>query len=270
MREDTIDRLRALARDHLEGRVSSETYRRLRAELLDGLIAPGLAPSSGTSPPQALDELAVTTQPRATALEGMSEPRAVTPQEPVTGTRSVRPQGAASAARAAPRIARVGAGRMAALTALGLLLAVAVVLLLRYHRSKALPPPPVVAATSGGANAGPSVDPIHTLLQPLIDDNDWSDSQLLALNDALRKFSPAQIAAEHDAGWFDTAVETVRNRLREQQALASAPLTPDTSPIAALAITLGIDLATPNAAAPPPKPATAPRHGAGAKTSKGS
>ncbi|MGH8302573.1 MAG: SUMF1/EgtB/PvdO family nonheme iron enzyme, partial [Steroidobacteraceae bacterium] len=46
--------------------------------------------------------------------------------------------------------------------------------------------------------------------------------------------------------WFDAFVASVRSRLLQQQALAGSPLTPANSPLAALAVTLGIDLAAPS------------------------
>jgi hypothetical protein len=224
MREDIADTLRALARDHLEGRSSLERYRRLRAELLDGLVGASAGPSS------------VITQPREPAgPDVITRPRAALRLEPTPPPLTARPR--APDAKS-PQPAKAGAPRIAALAALGLLLAIGIVLLVRHRRSRALVPQPAAAAA---AHSAASADPIHTLLLPLLNDEDWSDSSVRALNDALRKFPPARIAADRDTGWFNTAVEIVRFRVKQQQALASGPLDPATSPIAALAQTLGID-----------------------------
>jgi hypothetical protein len=221
MREDIADTLRALARDHLEGRSSLERYRRLRAELLDGLVGASAGPSS------------VITQPREPAgPDVITRSRAALLLEPTSPPLDTRPRAADAKS---PR-AKGGAPRIAALAALGLLLAAGIVLLLRHRRS----PAPAPQSAAAAAHSAASADPIHTLLLPLLNDEDWSDSSVRALNDALRKFPPQRIAADRDTGWFNSVVETVRFRVKQQQALASGPLDPATSPIAALAQTLGI------------------------------
>jgi hypothetical protein len=231
--EDIADTLRALARDHLEGRSSLERYRRLRAELLDGLVGASAGPASDI------------TQPReAAGPDVITRPRAALRPEPTPPPLTARPRAAGASS---PRPAKGSGPRIPALAALGLLLAVGVTLLVRHRLSRAVAPHPAAAAAA--ARSGASADPIHTLLLPLLNDEDWSDSSVRALNEALRKFPPARIAADRDRDWFNTAVETVRFRLKQQQALASAPLDPATSPIAALAQTLGIDQRSSEAAA---------------------
>lgn len=99
---------------------------------------------------------------------------------------------------------------------------------------------------SAGGQAQPAgqADPIRALLEPLLESPDWSDSRLVALNEALLEAGRARLDAVRDTDWFDAVVDRVRNRLLQQQALSSTPLTPDRSPLAALAATLGIDLTT--------------------------
>lgn len=230
MREDIADTLRALARDHLEGRSSLEHYRRRRAELLDGLVAERAGPASDV------------TQPREPGgSDVMTQPRAARRLEPTTWPVTPAPRAAAQGLKSARPAAKGRAPRIAAWAALGLLLAAGVVLLVRHQRSRAVGAHPAAAAGAAMTHSARSADPIHTLLLPLLNDNDWSDSSVVALNEALRKFPPARIAADRDTDWFHTAVEIVRFRVKQQQALASVPLTPATSPIAALAQTLGID-----------------------------
>lgn len=236
MRADIADSLRALARDHLEGRSSLESYRRLRAELLDGLLALRAGPAAPSSD---------VTQPRESIeREVMTQPREAKPVEPTTGPLTPTPRTAAEGLKSARPVAKGSGGRIAALAAvgLGLLCAVGVMLFLRQQRSRAVAPQRAAAAATATTNSVESADPIHTLLLPLLNDDDWSDSSVLALNDALRRFPPARIAADRNTDWFNTAVEIVRFRVKQQQALTSAPLTPATSPIAALAETLGVDL----------------------------
>lgn len=225
MSADRADRLRALARDHLEGRSSLESYRRLRAKLLDDLIAPAAAASSDA------------TQPRAPAPPGeVTQPRAPAPR--------------AAAGLAAPASFDKGLrpGRIAGYVLLGLLLAFVAVSALWRHHSRNLASQPGTAATGSGP-----ADPIRQLLDPLLQSPDWSDARLLALNEALLEAGRPRLEAARGTDWFDAFVANVRSRLRQQQALAGAPLTPENSPLAALAVTLGIDLAA------PPRPVIAPR-----------
>src|SRR5207253_5130113 len=64
---------------------------------------------------------------------------------------------------------------------------------------------------------------------------------------ALLEAGPQRIRAAAGAEWFQRLADAVRQRLKEQRALGSTPLTPDKSPLAALGITLGIDLMLPAA-----------------------
>ncbi|HEX8757147.1 MAG TPA: SUMF1/EgtB/PvdO family nonheme iron enzyme [Steroidobacteraceae bacterium] len=241
MSADRAERLRALARDHLEGRSSLESYRRLRARLLDGLIAPAAAMCSDATQPRAPGSLAEVTQPRGpTSLAEVTQPRASAQQA------AVEPAASASLGK------HVRPGRIVGYAALGLLLALVVVAVSWRHHSRSVASPPGAAA----ARSGPA-DPIRQLLEPLLQSPDWSDARLLALNEALLEAGQQRLDAARDTDWFDAFVASVRSRLLQKQALAGAPLTPDNSPLAALAVTLGIDLAA------PPQPAISPAQARG-------
>lgn len=224
MSADTGERLRTLARDHFEGHLSLESYRKLRAQLLDGLLAPAPMPSSDTTRPRAASELEVTTRPR-----------------------TVTPRSGAQHPEPAPRLwARAGMRRIVLLVALGLVLAVAVALLV-WFETRARAAQRTSAAVGAAASATHGADSVRMLLQPLLNERRWSDARLRALNDALVKIGPARIVAERNTEWFNAVVNSVRNRLRQRQALAAAPLTPETSPLDALAQTLGVGLGSPAA-----------------------
>ena len=142
-----------------------------------------------------------------------------------------------------------GLGRIAGYAALAVVVAFAVVLIVWRRHSPSVAAPPTAATRDGTSAAGQTeptgqTDPIRALLEPLLESPDWSDSRLVELNEALLEAGRPQIDAVRDTDWFDAVVDRVRGRLLQQQALASAPLTPDRSPLAALAVTLGIDLAT--------------------------
>jgi formylglycine-generating enzyme required for sulfatase activity len=247
MSADIADKLRALARDHLEGRMSLQTYRHQRAQLLDGLAGPGARPAADA------------TQPRRSAAPGeATRPRPAARREDVTQPRDLGP--AAAAGRGEPAAGPSGTttsgkdggssgaggrvGRVIGYASLGLLLAGAAALLLWRHHSPTLSSPSTAAAGGGNTVGGAQADPIRALLEPMLAHPDWSDDRLLALNEALLEAGQARLDAVRNTDWFDAFVQSVRSRLREQQALAGAPLTPDSSPLAALAVTLGIDLST--------------------------
>lgn len=263
MSADIADKLRALTRDHVEGRSSLQSYRRLRAHLLNGLVAP----AGGTSPDL--------TKPRAVMQGGggaQPAPRPVQPpaaQPPVAEPPVAQPAAAqpppgppppasrpevtqpfapvpspdeAGASASPPSGKGIGSGQIAGYAALALVVAFAVVFLVWRRHTPGLGAPQATAMH--GAESTGQTDPIQALLQPLLESPDWSDSRLVALNEALLEAGAQRIDAVRDTDWFDAVVDRVRSRLLQQQALASTPLTPDRSPLAALAVTLGIDLTT--------------------------
>jgi formylglycine-generating enzyme required for sulfatase activity len=237
MSAETADRLRALARDHLEGRLSREAWRRLRAPLLDALAAPAAARAADATQPRATAPSAELTQPRAAAQP--AEPTPSPARAPVSTAPPAAPGSPSGAGRGGgASAARSGLGMLAGLV-VAVLLALAGVFWMWRHHSRQAPTP-------AAAGAGQQASPLRALLEPLIEHPDWSDARLVALNEALLEAGPSQLEAARNAPWFDTFVQSVRSRLREQEALAGAPLTADSSPLAALAVTLGIDLATPD------------------------
>ena len=274
MSADIADKLRALTRDHLEGRSSLQSYRRLRAHLLNGLVAS----AAGTVPDA--------TKPRATLQAGASVPSAPRgAQPPAAQSAATQPPApppvpqspvaqppVAQAARhpaevTQPRASAASAGDtdtsgptssgkgmsvgpIAGYAALALVLAFAVLFFVWRRHSAALGAPHAAATRDGTSTGEPTephgqTDPIRALLEPLLESPDWSDSRLVALNEALLEAGKSRIDVVRDTDWFDAVLDSVRSRLLQQQALASTPLTPDRSPLAALAVTLGIDLTAP-------------------------
>jgi len=253
MSADIADRLRALARDHLEGRSTLQGYRRQRAQLLDRLVAsaPGASPDAtqpraAVQPGEGARSLSRAAEPLA-AQARAPEPRAAAHPAEVTQPRAAALATPADTGRSGPPPLHegTGRGRIAGYGALALLLAVSAGFLLWRHHLHGLA---ALHAADTGTNAGAEseppgqADPIRTLLQPLLESSDWSDARLLALNEALLEAGRPRIEAVRDTDWFDAVLDSVRSRLLQQQALAGAPLTPDRSPLAALAVTLGIDL----------------------------
>jgi formylglycine-generating enzyme required for sulfatase activity len=93
-------------------------------------------------------------------------------------------------------------------------------------------------------------DNLRVVVAPLLDNGDWSETRIAQVNSDLRHAGEQQIAAAMRTEWFESLSDTVRRRLKEQQALSDAPLTPDKNSLAALAVTLGIDVRSPDAALP--------------------
>jgi formylglycine-generating enzyme required for sulfatase activity len=254
MSADIADRLRALARDHAEGRSSLEGYRRLRAQLLDSLLAPAAGTSSTTTQPRTARPSEVT-QPRAPSPPLAPTPAHVSRQPPLsspspsrapTSPQAPTPSPVAEHPETTPPGGKLDSARIAGYVTLAVLLTVVIGFFIWRRQSQQPGPPPVAASPGTPTSKGQGIDAIQALLAPLIENPDWSNARLLTLNEALVEAGQAQIDGARNADWFQAFVESVRSRLREQQALAGAPLTPASSPLAALAVTLGIDLAAPD------------------------
>lgn len=225
MSADVAARLRVLARDHHEGRLTLAVYRQLRAPLLDSLSV--RAASS-------VDDEAVT------------RPRLVIPRTAAANGVSVD----------APVRTSKAALRMAVI-ALGLLLLAGAVWWALHSRNGG-------GGAAGAANGAAGTSALQSAIREFSERADWNDSRVAALNATLLELDRRRIAAAASEQWFQDFVDTVRRRFKEQQALAAAALTPDNSPLAALAVTVGLDLNSPDAAIvitpaePPPVPAERP------------
>ena len=210
MSADLAARLRMLAQDHHEGRLTLPEYRKLRAPLLDSLE---LRPSSP------VDDDAVT-RPRTAAMAAAS------PAASSTGT---APK--ASSNRALALV----------LAAVGVVAVVGI----WWWSSHGLPGGGVAPTSTGASRVSASVEEV---VRPFIDRNDWSDASVDGVNASLLELGHQPLAAAASEQWFQRFVDEVRRRFKEQQALSTAPLTADNSPLAALAVTVGLDLNAPDAA----------------------
>lgn len=216
MSADLAARLRSLAQDHQAGRLSLSAYRKLRAPLLDSLTLHGA---------RAADEK---TQPRSVTRVSHAKQASSPPQPPAAEVRSNRYREAA--------------------LAVVVVVAIAGTLYWTLHRTE----PDDAVAVEPRESRGR----VQQAIEPFIARGDWSDSQTAALNAALLELGRQQIAEAATEQWFQRFVHDLRKRVKEQQALARAPLAAETSPLAALAVTVGLDLDSPDAAiriAPPPK-----------------
>ena len=262
MSADVAARLRQLAHDHHDGRLDLATYRSLRAPLLESLV-----PNGGV----------------ALAVLENTQPRAVPkPAAPVTsGPESKQgPKGTVAIVAVVVVLVVVGAG-LWALRGGRLLGGGAGGSDGRAGSGTDSATEAGAAGSSGSTATAEGLRRILDLVGPFIDRGDWSDARLATLNAALLEVGGVQIAAAAHEARFQRFIDELRARLKEQQALASARLTVDNSPLAALAVTVGIDLNSPDSAlhiaplpAPPPPEGAAEgerggvavvgaRHGAG-------
>jgi len=252
MSAEVAARLRTLAQDHHDGRLDLAAYRALRAPLLDSLA----------SYTPALPAVEIT-QPRGTVLQAQRD--AITrPGRPhlassgSKGSESADGRAASSSGgeHSGPLVSsqRLRQLAIAIAIAIGVVTAVGLSTWLTRRASDRGTPDgrstPIPAAQGEG---------VRTLLQSFAAGGDWSDARITTLNAALLELGGNRIAAVAPESWFQQFVDELRRRLKEQQALSPSRLTADNSPLAALAVTVGLDLNSPDAAlhvaplpAPPP------------------
>lgn len=212
MSADLAARLRALAQDYHEGRINLAAYRTLRAPLLDSLVArvPSIADNEITRP-RAVRPPTSTPEPAAAAETQPDEPRRGLPIGVIVGAIGV--------------VALAGAAFW-------------------VFGGKGVPDGETRDVPAGTSLAGP----VREAIEPFMERGDWSEAHLISLNASLLELGEHELARVAPEPWFQRFVDELRRRLKEHQALAAAPLTADNSAIAALAVTVGLDLNSPDAA----------------------
>jgi hypothetical protein len=206
-------------KDYQQGRVSFPEYRRLRTSLLDSL---------GREPRVEIVAAEVITQPRPPA------PSLACSSDVVTRK---------SAASSRPRW-------MGALV-LGLVAATIGAMLLVNHSGRERSGVPE-------SQGQVSSDRIYELIEPLMNNPDWGEARIAAVNASLLEEGVRQIAARQQTAWFQRFAAEVRRRLESQRAAGAEELAPDQSSLAALAVTIGLNLKDLDAPLTPP-----PRGGSG-------
>lgn len=252
MSEDIGARIASLAQDYREGRLNRAAYRRLRAPLLDSLSTRQFSSDEDSTVTQPRDKVrAAIAAAAAESDAGTTVTRPLPP--PPSKPTAFAPPPPAQASRPASQTSRSKTPLFAGIAAV-LAVAVAAVWYLRRPES---PPTPEFAGAIDIDN------PVYDAVVPFLATNEWSDRRVANLNAALLELPASEIAEQSGTDWFVALVDEVRRRLKEQQALSSHPLTPEKSPLAALAVTIGIDLQKPDAAIriavePPVRKETAP------------
>jgi formylglycine-generating enzyme required for sulfatase activity len=223
MSKDVADRLTALAQDHREGKLSLANYRELRAPLLDSLV--GLAAADA--------DVATVTQPRV-SIRG--------PAESVDNATA----DAAAELLAPPKRGSSGSffktiGVLVVITAVG------VGGFFGWQRFSAVSP----ASSPSAALSNDESNPVQKLAREFLNRADWSDERVDALRFALGETTQREMQEARDTLTFRQLRDAVRARFKEQQALTAAPLTPQDSAIAALAVQIGLDATLSSVAAKP-------------------
>ena len=233
MSVDLAAKLRLLAQDYHDGRLDLPAYRALRAPILDSLVL------NVFSVKAAMDA----TQPRAARP---TDSDLTQPGKPAVPPRDRSMERPAERAGSRPSNMSRASVRVLAVAIAGLLLvAIAIVVWLGVgsHGSAAKD-----AGNIGARDDSTGAEAVHRLIDEFIERGDWSEARLAPLNAALLELGGERMAATEHEAWFQRFVDELRRRLKEQQALAPATLTADNSPLAALAVTVGFDLKSPDAA----------------------
>jgi formylglycine-generating enzyme required for sulfatase activity len=242
MSVEVAARLRTLAQDHYDGKLDLAAYRALRAPLLDSLSVTALPGTDITQP------RATPPQSQRDAITRPGRPRAVSPQSSTSASGRFPLPPAPPAPVAARRSGRLAIAILAVAVA-----ACALWWWLGRHSSN--------SATQAAAAGQSAPQAVQSAVEQFVGAVDWSDTRVTELNASLVELGGERISAVAHEDWFRRFVDELRRRLKEQQALSAARLTADNSPLAALAVTIGIDLNSPDAAphiAPPPPPLPKP------------
>jgi formylglycine-generating enzyme required for sulfatase activity len=254
MSAQIADRLRTLAHEHHEGRLDLASYRALRGPLLDSLS------SGASSPPIEITEPRVAhRQMQRDAITRPGRPYIATSAEPEGGAtaRGTEPELGAElrVAGAAPqgpgwipmpgRTRLSGARKRLVVWTAAAMLAVAAgaVWIWMQHRKDG-----PAGADSGANTAAAEPGAARNAVEQFMEGSDWSDGRLAVLNASLMEVGGEQIAPLTREAGFQRFVDELRRRIKEQQALSPTTLTVNNSPLAALAVTVGLDLNSPDSA----------------------
>ncbi len=257
MSAEIADRLRALAQDHHEGRLDLVAYRALRGPLLDSLATNGaVAQAMEVTQPRVAhrqmqrDAITRPGKPRVAASglpDASPSSYATEPRVNATlGTHGTQPR-FNDQRPAAPLFSSRRLHQFALSIAIAIVLVIAGVLWASFDRNSlghnsldGNAPSSNAAASAPGA--------VKNALEPFMDSGDWGEGRLTTLNTTLMEVGGEQIAVVAHEPWFQRFVDELRRRLKEQQALSTTTLTVDNSPLAALAVTVGLDLNSPDSA----------------------
>ena len=246
MSASAATRLRQLATQYHGGEIDLQSYRRLRAELLDRLTSADVdAEEPGTTLPQR-------TRPVVTAPAPATAPVHVHAPVPVPAPPPPRPQavtepqpGSAPQAKPAPVARKGGAG--------GIVITIIVIAALAlgavwYFYLRA----PLASSGAAAEQADATPESYHAINDFLAAD-DWSDEQIANFNTRWATLPDEMRDSALDQPWYQDFVERVRSQVKERRALTATAESAGSveGPLSALASSVGIDISSPDTIVPP-------------------
>jgi formylglycine-generating enzyme required for sulfatase activity len=223
-------RLRQLATQYHGGELDLQSYRRMRAELLDRLTgADADVDEAGTTLPQRVRPAAI---PAAAPLPPAPAERPAPQAPPV-------PQ----AAREAPR---TGSSTIYIVVAVVAVIGAAAWFL--YLRPASPQAAGEIAATVDTTSES------YLAINDFLAADDWSDDQIANFNTRWATLPDGERAAALEQPWYREFVERVRSRVKERRALTATAERPGTveGPLSSLAGSVGIDISSPDTVIVPP------------------
>ncbi len=247
MSASAASRLRQLATQYHGGELDLQTYRQLRAELLDRLTISDADPEeSSTTLPQRTRP--VVTTPAAVPVPPLMPAPVPVPAVPAPA-RVAPPPSAAPAPRPQPAAATAAAPEApGARSGMGTYIVVALIALLGFGAVWFFYLRPSPAANDGLSVQAGTESESYSAIHDFLDADDWSDEQIANFNTRWATLPDDLRASALDQPWYQNFVERVRSRVKEQRALTATADSAGTveGPLASLASSVGIDISAPD------------------------
>jgi formylglycine-generating enzyme required for sulfatase activity len=238
MSASAATRLRQLATQHHGGELDLQTYRRLRAELLDRLTNTEGEAEGNITLPQRPRPAATAPAP---AVPTVSMPSAAAPLAPPPQPPPAVPARATSvspARTAGPRRPGLRTSIVVALVAV-IAMGAGGYFLLR----------PTTASPDATAESAEDTPESYLAINDFLAADDWSDEQIANFNARWATMPEEVRDAALEQPWYQNFVQRVRSRVKEQRALTATADSAGTveGPLSALASSVGIDVSAPDA-----------------------
>jgi len=251
MSASAATRLRQLATQYHSGELNLQSYRQLRAELLDRLTSTDADPeeSSTTLPQRTRQVTAPATAPAPVPAPLAPAPAPVHSAAPVAQAPRPPPAAAPAPAPVVPPKAAASKGGV------GTYIVVALIALLGFGAVWFFYLRPSPVANDGMSVQAGTETESYSAIHDFLDADDWSDEQIANFNTRWATLPDDMRSAALDQPWYQNFVERVRSRVKEQRALTATAESAGTveGPLASLASIVGIDISSPDAPVVPPR-----------------
>lgn len=262
MSASAATRLRQLATQYHGGELDLQSYRRLRAELLDRLTnSESEADEASTTLPQRLRTAAA---PAATVAP-VASVAAVPPVAPAPLAQPPKPAPPISKPAAIPQSASTPDAPAPRKTSAGTFIVVALVAAIGIGAAGYFFLHPTAESPDATSEPVDTTSESYVAINDFVAADDWSDDQIANFNARWSTMQEEVRAAAVDQPWYQNFVQRVRSRVKEQRALTATADSAGTveGPLEALASSVGIDISSPDAVLPPRKEVIAADAGAG-------